>query len=230
MLRACHSRPPGWIRIEATPEGVAISDPTVSLLGALAGRWMTFVVAVLSIALWWGFPFMDPPVLWFATGLMGFMLLLLLFLIWQRWRTPSLVRVGNGMVYLWRQRGAKVSEERWSAADIADIETSIGSPTFHSFFSFRIHLRDGGKATFFHCMNSKEGYWVLNLLKMLIANEQGALMVQEGLAPALEVSLPPPPLPGMGTLVSEVEEQVIRTAPPARADSQVEPYRNQNSA
>ena len=228
MLRACNSRPPGWILIEATPEGVVIRDPDVSLLRALASRWITFAMAVVSIALWWRLHFMDPPVLWFATCLVGFFVVLLLFLIWQRWRTPSAIRVGNGIVYLWRRRGAKVSEEQWGAADVSDIETSFGSLTFHSFYSFRLHLRDGAKVTFLHCMSSREGYWVLNYLKMLIANEQGALMVQEGLAPALVVSLPPPPLPGMGALVSDLEEQVIRTAPPVQPGSRSGSISNQN--
>jgi hypothetical protein len=225
-----HFRPPGWIVIQGTPEGLVIRDPDVSLFSALASRWITFTVGVVSLALWWVFPFMDLPILWFATCIVGFLLLLLVFLIWQRWRTPSLLRLGNGLVSLWRRRGAKVSEEQWSAGDIVDIETSFGSPTFHSFYSFRLHLRDGSKATFLHCENSKEGYWLLNYLKMLIANEQGALMVQDVLAPALKISLPPPPLPAMGARVGAMEQQVIKTAPPALPDSQTELTSNQNRA
>src|SRR5688572_2375152 len=134
-----HRRPPGWIIVEGTEHGVVVRDPDVSLLRALGSRWISFAVTVVSLALWWTFAFMDRPILWFATCIMGVLALLLLFLIWQRWRTPSLLRVGKGMVYLWRRRGVEVSEEQWSAWDVVEIETSFGSPTFHSFYSFRLH-------------------------------------------------------------------------------------------
>src|SRR5258706_15756450 len=112
-----------------------------------------------------------------------------------------------------------------------DIETSHNSSTFHSQYSVRIHLRDGSRLPFLHCMNGKEGHWLLNFMKMVIANEQGALAVQEGLAPALVVSLPPPPLAAnVGARVAELEEQVIRTAQPAPPDSQSEWISNQNKA
>jgi hypothetical protein len=77
-------------------------------------------------------------------------------------------------------------------------------------------------------MNGKEGQWLLNFMKMVIANEQGAMAVQEGLAPALQISLPPPPLPAMGARVAAMEEQMIRTAPPALPDSQSGWTSNQN--
>jgi hypothetical protein len=138
-----------------------------------------------------------------------------LLCIWARWRTPCLVRIGNGRVFLRSKRGSKVREYDWDVREISEIETSYGSSTFHSNYSFRVHVRDGSKVTFLHCASNKEGYWLLNYLKMLIANEQGALMVQEGLAPALEISLPPPPLPAMGARVAALEAQVVRTAPEA---------------
>ncbi len=223
-------RPPGWIVMEATADGVVISDPDVSLIRAVGMGWRMLFPIALNAILIWGLSVLAPPgpFLWTIETCVGLLMIFSFYCIWQRWRTPSVVRIGNGRLFLRRGKGSRVEEHDWDVREIVDIETSFGSSTFHSFYSIRIHLRDGSRMPFLHCMNGREGRWVLNYLKMLIANEQGALMVQEGLAPALVISLPPPPLQGMGALVSDLEEQVVRMAPPGRPGSQSESISNQN--
>jgi len=222
-------RPPGWVVIEETAGGVVIRDPDNSLWQSIITGWRLLGTVALNAGLA-VFCFLGPPRLifqvigWFAVLLV----VLCVYCIWQRWRTPCMVRIGNGRVFLQRRNGAQVEEYDWDAREVTDIETSFGSSTFHSSYSIRIHLRDGEKVPFLHCVNSQEGHWLLNLIKMLIADEQGALMVQEGLAPALQVSLPPPPLPAMGARVAQLEEQVVRTAPPGRPDSRSGSISNQN--
>jgi hypothetical protein len=225
-------RPPGWVVVEATPLGMVIKDPEMSLPRAAITGWKLLLTAAIDGSLV-AFTFLvAPPLLvfqaigWFAAS----MIPLCFWCIWARWRTPCWVRIGNGKVSLRCQKGSKVSEYDWDVRDISELETSFNNAKFHSNYSLRIHVRDGTKVPFLHCMNGKEGFWLLNYVKMLIANEQGAMMVQEGLAPALEISLPPPPLPAMGARVAAMEQEVVRTVPPGQPDSQSELTSNQNKA
>ncbi|HEV8292795.1 MAG TPA: hypothetical protein VGP94_12765, partial [Tepidisphaeraceae bacterium] len=207
-----------------------IRDPDLSLGGAILTGWRLLLPAALNFAMVGLLAFVGAPelVLWAMLSVVVLFTLFGFYCIWQRWRTPSLVRIGHGRIFLRSRKGSKVSEHEWDVREVRDIETSHGSSTFHSFYSIRIHLNDGSKVPFLHCMNGREGQWLLNFMKMVIANEQGAMAVQEGLAPALQISLPPPPLPAMGARVAAMEEQMIRTAPPALPDSQSGWTSNQN--
>jgi len=225
-------RPPGWIVIEPTEGGVVIRDPDISLVAAIGTGWRIFFPIGLNLLLIWAMSYLTPPGLfvWTLEACVGFLMIFGVGCVWQRWRTPSVVRIGGGRLFVRRGKGPTVIEHNWDVRQIVEIETAFGSSTFHSFYAFRVHLSDGSKLPFLHCMNSTEGHWLLNYLKMLIASEQGALLVQEGLAPAMAVSLPPPPLPAMANRVAGIEEQVVRTAPPGRPDSQSVSISNQNRA
>jgi hypothetical protein len=232
IVRDPRYRPPGWVLIEATEQGILISDPPLSLIGASLAGWRLLLTAVLDAALV-AFLFLVAPPFWFF-WVLGFfaalMIPLCLLCIWARWRTPCQLRIGNGRMFLRCCKGSKVSEYDWDVRDIIELETAFNNPKFHSNYAFRVHLRDGSKVPFLHCVNGREGHWLLNYIKMLIADEQGALMVQDGLAPALEFSLPPPPLPAMAARVAAIEGQAVRTAQPGLPDSQTASISNQNKA
>jgi hypothetical protein len=233
-------RPPGWVVIESTESGLVLRDPDFSLLRVIVTSWKLLLTAALDAGLVAFTIFVAPP-LWFfyVIGLIALVGFVFCFLcMWLRWRTPCLVRIGNGRMFLQTRQGSKLSEYDWDVRDITNIETSFNNPTFHSNYAFRVHLRDGGKFPFLHCFNGREGHWLLNYLKMLIAEEQGALMVREGLVAALEISLPPPPLPAMAARVTAIEEQVVgtvpaealKTAPPGPLNSQSASISSQNRA
>ncbi len=241
-------RPPGWVVIEATEQGVVMSDPELSLIGAGISGWRLLLTAALDAALV-AFLFLVAPPLWILWVLGCFaalMIPLCLLCIWGRWRTPCHVRIGRGRMFLRCRKGSKLSEYDWEVGEIVELETAFNNSKFHSNYAFRVHTRDGSRVPFLHCVNGLEAHWLLNYMKMLVANEQGALMVQEGLAPALEFSLPPPPLPAMAARVAAIEGHVLvtapadvlrtapapvlRTAPPGLPDSQNASISNQNKA
>src|SRR3954451_20406537 len=103
--------PPGWVVIEGTEMGVVLRDADISLFRAAVTGWKLVLTAVLDAGLV-AFSFLVAPPIWLFRVIGCFsalMIPLCLLCIWGRWRTPCLVRIGNGRIFLRSRKGSKVS-------------------------------------------------------------------------------------------------------------------------
>jgi hypothetical protein len=192
-------QPKGWIVVEQTESQVELRDPDLSM-AEVARKGVALVVLALIVfgcvaLLEWTHP---PWPIRILEGFGLFLGLALLWCLWVRWRTPCIVRIADGRFHLWSRRGQTTSEMDCDVNDITSLETAHNSPTFHSHYSFRVHLRDSSRHCFLHCSNGSEANWILALINAAIAKEQNAgclVDVAADLQPAaLQTTLPPPML------------------------------------
>jgi len=220
--------PSSWVLYGQGEGVIEFRDKTASLAGAMLDSWVLVVMSGVSFMAAYatyksGMSAVHPifPVLIGFSVFFGFLGIFFLLL---RWRTPSFVRISGGSMSVLQPHRWHQPLREFPLSDVLDVETSADSATFHSLFSIGVRLRDGRRICFLRCRDTPEAKWTLNLLKVAIASGR-----EPGAAPELVVSLPPPPLNGaVGTRVAELEEQVIRTAPPARPDSQTASISNRN--
>jgi hypothetical protein len=237
-------QPMGWIVVEQTESQLELRDPDLSLAEAARNSIGLLVLALVVFGLMGVLEFMQPPLpIRVMEGFGVFAGISLLWCIWVRWRTPCIVRIVAGRFQIWSRCGKKTSQMECDINDITFIETAHNSPTFHSHYSFRVHLRDSTRHCFLHCRNGREANWILAFIKERIAKEQSADFLvdisSESQSAAPQTSLPPPtlsdtpprlqppPLPttpnapltpaqmaeALGLRVASIEEQVIVPAP-----------------
>jgi hypothetical protein len=224
----CGLQPSGWIVVDASEDFLELRDPDISLLKAAQQGWLFLLVACIAFATGAVFELLNPPtpvrILALLADLCGVMLL---WCIWARWRTPTVMRIGGGRFSIYSRRGRKTNHLDIDVHEIVYMETAHGSATFHSNFSFRVHLRDGSRHVFLHCRDGVEAKWLLRLMADAIAREEAAGFLVAN-PPGFELpspaaTLPPPPLPppivtpglgdSLGKRVAAIENGVVAPAP-----------------
>src|SRR4051812_22795549 len=146
LLEYAH-RPPGWVVVEHTKAGLVLRDPELSLWGAVTSGWRLLLTAGANLGLTAFCIVIAPPIIPFQViACLALVLTVFCFhCIWQRWRSPSRVLIGNGRIFVQNQKGATVIQKDWDVREVIEVETSHNSSTFHSQYSVRIHLGDGEK-------------------------------------------------------------------------------------
>jgi hypothetical protein len=225
--------PSSWVLYGKGEGVIEFQDKDVSLWQTFLDKWGIVTLDLISIGAAYLiyksqlvkklFVSDNPDQDWLAVTI--FQTLLILWMVWgsltfilvpMKWWTSSLVRIRGGIMsieqpFRWKRRLREVK-----LSDITSVQTSVGSSSFHSFFSFGVWLKDGTKVTFLHCSGAPEANWVLELMSKAIVAGGGAA-TEPLLAAAATAATPESPA------------ITIRTAPPAPPGSQTASTSNQST-